>query len=283
MSELRERLLEAADAAAREGRVPPAGAVIARGRRRRARLIGAAAVLVVAAVVAGLVGIDQLASRPVPLSPVPTSRPATTTRPTTTSTAPAQVWIPSVTPLTVRAHPGPYPGPDPGGIVRDVTSLVRGCHGTSRIRLWMRAQRSVWLVAAKPTPPGQARVCWATGLMNQGGGGGLSTQQEKLKPLAVTFAGGGGNGQLGVVSGAVTKQAVRVRVLFRKGRPLELVPVDGGDGVPVNFFAGMFLGLGPPPAVHQRRESPVDRVIAFDRAGNPVAECRMRFGVGNTC
>jgi hypothetical protein len=276
MSELRERLLEAADAAAREGRVPPAGTVVARGRRRRARLVGATAVLVVAAVVAGLVGIDQLASRPAPLSPVPTTRP-------TTSTAPAQVWIPSVTPLTVRAHPGPYPGPDPGRIVRDVTSLVRGCHGTSRIRLWMRAQRQVWLVAAKPTPPGQARVCWATGLMNQGGGGGLGTQQTKLKPLAVTFALGDGNGQLGVVSGAVTRQAVRVRVLFRKGRPLELVPVDGGDGVPVNFFAGMFLGLGPPPAEHQRRESPVDRVIAFDRAGNPVAECRMRFGPGNTC
>jgi hypothetical protein len=269
MSELRERLLEAADAAAREGRVPPAGTVIARGRRRRARLVGATAVLVVAAVVAGLVGIDRLATRPA-------------TRPTT-STAPAQVWVPSVTPLLVRAHPGPYPGPDPGGIVRDVTSLVRGCHGTSRIRLWMRAQRKVWLVAAKPTPPGRARVCWAAGLMNQGGGGGLGTEGPELKPIALTFAGGDGNGQLGVVSGAVTRQAARVRVLFRNGGPLELVPVDGGDGVPVNFFAGMFLGLGPPPAEHQRRESPVDRVIAFDRAGNPVAECRVRFGPGNTC
>jgi RNA polymerase subunit RPABC4/transcription elongation factor Spt4 len=27
------------------------------------------------------------------------------------------------------------PGPDPGGIVRDATSLVRGCTGTPRIRL----------------------------------------------------------------------------------------------------------------------------------------------------
>jgi hypothetical protein len=281
MSELRERLLEAADGAAREGCVPPAEAVVARGRRRRARLVGATAVLVVAAVVAGLAGIDRPANRPAPLSPVPTTRPTPTTAPPTT--APAQVWIPPVTPLTVRAHPGPYPGPDPGGIVRDVTSLVRGCHGTSRIRLWMRAQRMVWLVAAKPTPPGQARVCWAAGLMSQGGGGGLGTQQEKLKPIAVTFAGGDGDGRLGVVSGAVTRQAVRVRVLFRKGRPLELVPVPGGDGVPVNFFAGMFLGLGPPPAEHQRRESPIDRVIAFDRAGNPVAQCRMRMGLGNTC
>jgi len=86
-----------------------------------------------------------------------------------------------------------------------------------------------------------------------------------------------------VGSGAVTKRAVRLRVLFYKGHPLDLVPVDGGVGVPVNFFAGLFLGLGPPPAEHQRRESAIDRVLAFDQAGNRVAECRMRFGLGNTC
>ena len=86
-----------------------------------------------------------------------------------------------------------------------------------------------------------------------------------------------------MVSGAVTKRAVRLRVLFHKGHPLDLVPVDGGVGVPVNFFAGLFLGLGPPPAEHQRRESAIDRVLAFDQAGNRVAECRMRFGLGNTC
>jgi hypothetical protein len=70
---------------------------------------------------------------------------------------------------------------------------------------------------------------------------------------------------------------------FHKGHPLDLVPVDGGAGVPVNFFAGLFLGLGPPPAEHQRQESAIDWVLAFDQAGNRVAECRMRFGLGNTC
>ena len=283
MSELRERLQEAAEAAAQEGRIPAAAAVVRRGRRRRVRLVGATVVLVVVAVVAGVVGADRLTGGPAPLSPVPTSGPTPTTGPPTTSTTPAQVWIPPVTPLNVKARPGPYPGPDPGRIVQDVTSLVRGCHGTSRIRLWIRAQGKVWLVAAKPTPPGQKRVCWATGFMNQGGGGGSGPISSQLKPLRVTFAGGDGNRQLGVVSGAVTRQAVRLRVLFHKGRPLDLVPVDGGDGVPVNFFAGMFLGLGPPPAEHQRRDSPIDRVVAFDQAGNRVAECRMRFGLGNTC
>jgi hypothetical protein len=281
MIDLRERLREAADAAAQQGRVPTAAAVIARGRRRRTRLLAGAAVLVVMVVAAGVVGAGRLTSRPAPLTPAPTTGP-TTTRPSGT-TATARVWIPPVVPLTVRARPGPYPGPDPGRIVGDVTSVVRGCHGTSRIRLWARAQGMVWLVAARPTPPGQQRVCWAVGLMNQRGGGGLGPQSPKLRPLSVNFAGGDGNGRLGVVSGAVTRGAVRLRVLFHKGPPMDLVPVDGGAGVPVNFFAGLFLGLGPPPAEHQKRESPVDRVIAFDRAGNPIAECRMRMGLGNTC
>jgi hypothetical protein len=283
MSDLRERLREAAEAAAQEGHVPAAAAVVARGRRRRARQVGATAVLVVLAVVAGVVATDRLTSRPAPLGPVPTAAPTPTTGPPTTSTALPRVWIPSATPLQVKAHPGPYPGPDPGGIVRDVTSLVRGCHGKSRVRLWAKTQGKVWLIAAKPTPSGQARVCWASALMNQGGGGSLGVQSSQLKPLRAGAGGGGGNRQLGVVSGMVTKRAVRLRVLFHKGRPLDLVPVDGGDGVPVNFFAGLYLETGPPPAEHQRRESAVDRVIAFDQAGNRVAECRMRMGPSNTC
>jgi hypothetical protein len=277
MSDLQTRLQQAADEAARLGRTPGPEAAIRRGRQRRRRLLGGSASLVVLAVVAGMVGAARLSDRPLPLTPTPT------TGPPTTSTAATQVWIPSVTPLTVRAHPGPYPGPDPGRIVQDVTSLVWGCHGTARIRLWIRARGKVWLVAAKPTPPGQARLCWAAGFMNQGGGGGLGPIRSQLQPLRVTFAGGDGKGELGVVGGAVTRRAVRLRVLFHKGRPLDLVPVDGGDGVPVNFFAGMFLGLGPPPAEHQRRESAIDRVVAFDPAGNRVAECRMRFGPSNTC
>jgi hypothetical protein len=282
MSELRQRLLEAAEAAAQQGRLPSATAVAKRGRRRRARLLTGTAALVVLAVLAAVAGTDRFTSQPSPLTPASTVAPVTSTGPTT-ATAPRQPWIPSVTPLNVKAHPGPYPGPDPGRIVQDVTSVVRGCHGTSRVRLWARAQGMVWLVAAKPTPPGQQRVCWATGLMNQGGGGGLGPHSPQLKALRGTFAGGGGNGHLGVVSGAVTRRAARVRVQFHRGPPLELVPVDGGDGVPVNFFAGLFLETGPPPAEHQRREPAVDRVVALDPAGNPVAECRMRFGPGNTC
>ena len=281
MSDLRERLQELADVAARHGRTPGPEVARRRAHLRRLRLLGGTAMLVVLAVVAGTVATDRPSDRPTPLTPTPTAGPTLTTVPTN-STVPLPRWIPSVTPLKVRAHPGPYPGPDPGGIVRDVTSLVRGCRDRSQVRLWARAQRKVWLIAAKPPPPGRQHLCWATALMNQGGGGALGTQSSELKPLRATFA-GGGNRQLGVVSGMVTKRAVRLRVLFHKGPPLDLVPVDPGDQFPVNFWAGLFLETGPPRAEGQLPVPAVDRVLAFDQAGNQIAACRMRLGLDNSC
>jgi hypothetical protein len=47
-----------------------------------------------------------------------------------------------------------------------------------------KAQGRVWLIAA---------CVPASALMNQAGGGALGTQSSGLKPLRVTFAGGGGN------------------------------------------------------------------------------------------
>jgi hypothetical protein len=116
MSELRQRLLEAAEAATREGQIPSAAVVVKRGRRRRLRQAGATAVLVVLALVAGVVGAGWLTDRPSPLTPTPTTRPTPTTEPTSTTgptstTAPMRPWIPSVTPLDVRAQPGQIPDP----------------------------------------------------------------------------------------------------------------------------------------------------------------------------
>jgi hypothetical protein len=283
MSDLRERLQELADVAALQSRTPGPEVARRRVRLRRLRLIGGTAMLVVLAAVAGMVATDRLGDRPVPLTPAPTVGPTSTTVPTKPA-ARLPRWIPSVTPLTVEAQPGPYPGPDPGGIVRDVTSLVRGCQGTARVRLWARAEGKVWLIAARPPRPGQQQVCWASALMNEGGGGGLGGHAPtKPKPLEATFAGGGGNRQLGVVSGTVTKRAVRLRVLFHRGPPLDLLPVDAGDQFPVNFWAGLFLEIGPPPAEGQERVLPVDRVLVFDQAGNQITSCRMRLGPGNSC
>jgi hypothetical protein len=57
---------------------PPIGAIRRRGRRRRARLAGVTAGVVLA-MVAGVVGVDRLTSRPAPLAPAPTT--ISTTRP----------------------------------------------------------------------------------------------------------------------------------------------------------------------------------------------------------
>lgn len=275
MSDLRERFQELADLAALHSRVPGPEVVRRRVRRRRLRLVGGTAVLVAVAVVAGAAGVGRLADRP--------PRPQAPAAVSTSTTVPA-TWIPSVVPLAVQARPGPYPGPDPGGIVRDVTSLVRGCRGTARVRLWARAEGQVWLIAAKPPRPGQSRVvCWASALMNAGGGGALGTHSPSAGPLQVTYAGGGGARRVGVVSGTVTKRAVRLRVLFHNGPPMDLTPVDGGDQLPVNFWAGLFLETGPPPGKGQPPELAVDRVLAFDQAGRQVAGCRARLGPGNTC
>jgi hypothetical protein len=281
MSELRARLQEGADAATRDGHVPSASAIMRRGRRRRARIIGATA-LVVVAVAAAMVGTGRLGDRPARLTPAPTVNPTPPTHPTTTTLG---RWVPSVTPLTVQAQPGPYPGPDPGGIVRDATSMVRGCTGTSRIRLWARTQGKVWLIAGKPTAPGQQRVCWAHAFMNQGGGGALSSGRPRPVTPLVAFTSGGADGstRLGVVSGTVTKQAVRLRVLFHRGRAMDLTPVQAGDGIPVNFFAGFYLEAGPGPTENQLPMAAVDRVVAFDRAGRQIAQCRLSYGPTNTC
>jgi hypothetical protein len=128
-------------------------------------------------------------------------------------------------------------------------------------------------------------VCWASAFMNQGGGGALGTHPPRpVKPLTAMTAGGGdGSNRLGVVSGTVTKQAARLRVLFHNGRPMDLVPVEVGDGFLVNFFAGFYLDGGPRPTEDQLPVPAVDRVIAFDQAGRQLAECRLSFGPTNTC
>jgi hypothetical protein len=78
MSDLRERLLEAAEAAARQGRTPGAAAAIRRGRQRRRRLIAGAASLVVLVLLTGAVVAPRLlpdpepATGPVPVLPAPT-------------------------------------------------------------------------------------------------------------------------------------------------------------------------------------------------------------------
>jgi hypothetical protein len=78
-----------------------------------------------------------------------------------------------------------------------------------------------------------------------------------------------GEPRVGVVSGTVTKRAAWLRVVFRTGHPLELVPVEAGDRFPVNFYAGLYRQLEP----DERRSGwPVVGVVAYDKAGRRVAQ-----------
>ena len=194
--------------AAFHGRTPGPEVAPRRADLRRLRLLGGTAMLVVLAVVAGM----SPPTGPGPAHPTP---PAPTASPTSTTIRPVRSSAPETDPF---GHPPEGEGTSwaasrtrPRRHVRDVTSLVRGCRDRSLVRLWARAQGKVWLIAAKPPPPGRQHLCWATALMNQGGGApwGPSLRGE---PLRATFA-GGGNRQLGVVSGMVTKRAVRLRFL----------------------------------------------------------------------
>jgi hypothetical protein len=64
---------------------------------------------------------------------------------------------------------------------------------------------------------------------------------------------------------------------------MELVPVEAGDGFPVNFYAGFYLEAGPGLAEDQLPTPAVDRVVAFDQTGRQIAHRRLAIGPANTC
>jgi len=71
-------------------------------------------------------------------------------------------------------------------------------------------------------------------------------------------------------------KAVRLRIVFRNGPPIDLVPLDAGPQFPVKFYAVFYLQ----PAT---RAWMPERVIGYDKAGRPIAECWATTGEGNVC
>jgi hypothetical protein len=284
MSELRQRLQEAADAAAREGRTPTAAALVTRGRRRRLRLVGGAAALTVLVLVAVTVGTDRLTGQPAPLAPSATTRP----REITASTGNPDVSI-VPDPGEVQLPAGAPPGTVGQGMVRDVATQLARCKGGDPdekvLVAWGTAHGRTWLIEAKPPRPGENWLCWATGLFDNGGAGSMGKEggpQSPLKPLRAFGAQNihSGGQYWGQVIGAVTKQATRVQVLFRKGiAPLELEPIQAGDRFPVNFYVGFYRQ----PQEDKNLEWWVTRVIAYDQTGRKVAECQATAGPGSNC
>lgn len=285
MSELRERLQEAADAAIREGRTPTAAVLVTRGRRRRLRLAGGTAALLVLVLLAVTLGTDRLSGQPAPLAPPATTRPPEITA--STSTGPDVSIVPD--PGEVQLPGGSPPGTVGQGMVRDVATELGSCKGGDPdekvLVAWGKAHGQTWLIEAKPPAPGETWLCWATGLFDKGGAGSVGKEGGPGFPLTPLRAFGAQNirsgGQYwGQVIGAVTKEAARVQVLFRKGiAPLELEPIQAGDRFPVNFYVGFYRQ----PAEEKNLEWWVTKVVAYDQAGRKVAECQAAAGPGSNC
>ena len=285
MSDLRERLQELADLAARQGRVPGPEAARRGARRRQLQAAGGTAVLLAVVLLAATVGPARPAG-PAPLHPSATTRPRPSAA--STSTSPPTVSV-TPDPGEVQLPVGSPPGPNGEQMVHDLASMVAECPGGApgepiALVAWGKAHNRYWLIAAKPQGPGEDWLCWASGLFE---GGGASTMgSDGNMPLTPLRASGSanirdGDQYWGHIVGYVPKRATRVRVLFDMGiPPLELQPIQAGDRYPVNFYAGWYRQ----PAKDKRPATwQVVRVLAFDKDGRKVAECQAKGGPGHSC
>jgi hypothetical protein len=278
MSDLQTRLQRAADEAARHGRLPGPDAAIRRGRQRRRRLLGATVSLVGLVLVAGTLGTSRLASRQTPLAAAPTA----TTTPTATSATRIPATVTKVVPLNVKVHLGPAGFADRFGMASDLTSEMEECDGgTAQVRMWAQVLAETWVLAAKEPLPGKNWICWSDGLWDKGGGavfGGHGGPRNPLKLLQASQQSDtvAGKGELAVIGGPVTREAVRLRIQFRNGPPIDLVPVDAGPQFPVKFYAVFYL---QPVKTAWMPE----RVVAYDKAGQRIAECWATTGEGGVC
>jgi hypothetical protein len=278
MSDLQTRLQRAADEAAGHGRTPGPEAAIRRGRQRRRRLLGGTASLVALVLLAGALGNGRWVSRQTPLTPAPTS----TTTPTATSVTRIPAAVTKVVPLNVQVHLGPAGFPDPFRRASNLAYEMGQCEGgASQVRMWAQVLDKIWALAAKEPLPGKNWICWSDGLWDKRGAGGFARHggsKNRLKLLQAsrlhdTIA---GNGELVVVGGPVTRQAVRLRILFPKGPAIDLEPLEVGPQFPVKFYAVAFLR----PAM---AAGGPERVVAYDQAGRKIAECWPDSQQGNVC
>ena len=276
MSDLQTRLQQAADEAARLGFIPGPEAAIRRGRQRRRRLIGGTASLVVLMLVAGALGTGRLASRQTPLAPAPTA-----TSPPTTSTTRIPAAVKKVIPLDVQVHLGPAGIPDRLGMASDLTGEMEQCEGgTAQVRMWAQVLGETWVLAAKEPLAGKDWICWSDGLFGSRGslfgGHGGSKDRRKLLQASQLAEPLTGKGELTVVGGPVTRKAVRLRILFRNGPPIDLVPLELGPQFPAKFYAVFYLQ----PA---KTAWMPERVVAYDKAGHRIAECYAATREGDVC
>jgi hypothetical protein len=253
MLDLHQRLQELADAATRDGITPGPAHAIRRGRQRRRRIAAGVASLLLVAVVAGAASTGQLGNQP--------------TRPV------APPVVPSTTvPPEVRVHP--VPAEVTAQLWEDIKSALRECRvrNAAGPRLIARgtAYGNFWVLGARP-PRATKGMCWAAGESGPRGGGQVGGNGSAESPSREIVASGSSGDKYGSAYGYVTKRATLVRLVFKDGRaPVEVAPVQAGARFPVNFYIAYFPQQGASGGWR------VARVVALDRDGRTIAQCRTK-------
>ena len=226
MPELREQLVELAEAGAREARVPGADAAVRRGRRRRRQLM-AATVLGVLVLAGGVVAVDRWAGGWGGSGPPTGGRP----RPSATTLQPID---------PARMFWGPE-SPKPAGPLRQMAE------GTFKGRHW-----AFYLFrgrAAPPDPPGErwcnALVDWRPDGRLAGWNVGCGLEQELRRGRELTWhLDEPVENRMFVYHGTVTRQAARIRFQIGDQPPFEARIVDLGAQFPYNWYVAVFSPRG---------------------------------------
>jgi hypothetical protein len=233
MTELEERLRRFAEEGARQAHPPGVAAAVRRGRLRRRRLVGAAALTLAALLGVGLGMQDLLrpsSIQPVAPGPSPTVPPTRCVRGVCVGINDPLPSLPAFEPV-------------PGRVI---------AHGTQPGYRWRL------VVRRKKLPDNQ----WEVASIFQhddvySPGADLVT----LEPVTLSLL--TPSEEYPVVSGIVTDRAAHVRLwLERDGRvlaPVEVRVIDGGPGFPENFFVA-FVSQG----------SVLRDVLLVDRRGQPI-------------
>jgi hypothetical protein len=263
---------------------PPVAAIRRRGRLRRGRQ-ASGAVLLIAAIAVGLVAVQGPQGRQVTPVPVVTQPPP----PTATSITRIPATVTKVVPLNIQVHLGPAGFPDrlrfgmaSDLFASDLAYEMRQCEGgAAQVRMWAQVLDKIWVLAAKEPLPGKNWICWSDGFSSPRGGGSFAGHGGSKNPLKLLQASRlsdtiAGNGELVVVGGPVTRQAVRLRILFPKGPAIDLEPVEVGPQFPVKFYAVSYLWSA-------KAAGGLERVVAYDRTGRKIAECWPDSQQGNVC
>jgi hypothetical protein len=167
-------------------------------------------------------------------------------------------------------------------LASDLANEMQECEGgKAQVRMWAQVLDEMWMLAAKEPLPGKDWICWSDGLSSPHRGGvfaGHGGSKNRLKLLQASQLAKEipGKGELAVVAGPVTRQAVRLRILFRNGPAIHVEPLDLGPQFPVKFYAVSYLQ----PATTAWMP---ERVVAYNQAGRKIAECWSTTSEGNVC